>query len=155
MKRLLCLSMVLGLVLFSGVAFAGDTNTVTVTANVVGTCKFLSSTSTLDFGSLDPSSGADVNASTTVNFWCTKNASYSITDDDGENESGSNQNRMKHETIQNEYIPYTFTYSPTSGTGNGRTSPITLNISGTVTFANYKDAAAGNYSDKVTLTIIP
>ena len=41
MKKLLGLVMVLGLVLVLGrVAMAADTNTVTVSANVVGTCKF-------------------------------------------------------------------------------------------------------------------
>lgn len=154
MKRLVRLLMVLGLVLFSGVAFGFDNHQVTVSANVVGTCKFLSPTSTLAFGDLDPSSGSDASASTTVQFWCTKNANYTITDDDGLYESGADQNRMKHETLD-EYIPYSFSYTPTSGQGQGRTSPIDLSISGTVSFADYQDAAAGNYSDTVTLTITP
>ncbi len=155
MKRLLVLAMVLGLVLSIGVSFASDTNTVTVQANVVGTCKFLSSTSTLNFGSLDPSVGGDVNASTTVQFWCTKNATYSITDDDGLYESGTDSNRMRHETDTNEYIPYTFSYSPASGSGQGRATPITLTISGIVRSSDYQNVGAGNYSDTVTLTITP
>jgi len=155
MKRLLVLAMVLGLVLGIGVSFASDTNTVTVTANVVGTCKFLSSTSTLAFGSLDPSSGSDVNASTTVQFWCTKNANYSIIDDNGSNEeTGSDVHRMKGPGTNN-YIPYTFEYTPTSGQGNGRTNPIDLKISGTVKFTDYQNAVAGDYSDTVVLTITP
>jgi spore coat protein U-like protein len=154
MRRLLALATVLGLILGIGVSFASDTNTVTVQANVVGTCKFLSSTSTLDFGSLDPSSGRDVNASTTVQFWCTKNTNYSISDDDGLYESGADQNRMKGPG-ESDYISYTFSYSPASGTGSGRTTPITLTISGSIAYANYKDAAAGNYSDTVVLTISP
>jgi spore coat protein U-like protein len=155
MKKLLGLAMVLGLVLLTGVAFAADTNTVTVTANVVGTCRFNSATSTLAFGSLDPGVGGDVNASASTTFWCTKNASYAITDDDGLYETGPNANRMQHATTLTEYIPYTFSYNPTSGTGDGRTSPITLNISGTVTFANYENAAAGDYADTVVLSITP
>lgn len=155
MKKLLVLAMVLGLVLGIGVSFASDTNTVTVQANVFGTCKFLSTTSTLAFGSLDPSSGSDVNASTTVQFWCTKNTSYSITDDDGLYESGPNGNRMRHESIPTEYIPYKFSYSPASGTGSGKTKPITLTISGSIAYTDYRDAAAGLYSDTVTLTINP
>jgi spore coat protein U-like protein len=155
MKKLLGLAMVLGLVLLTGVAFAADTNTVTVTANVVGTCRFNSATSTLAFGSLDPGVGGDVNASTSTTFWCTRNASYSISDDDGLHETGVDANRMQHVSSPTEYIPYTFTYNPTSGTGNGRTSPITLNISGTVTFANYQNAAAGDYADTVVLSITP
>jgi len=154
-KRLAGLMMGLSLVLLTGVAFAADINTVTVTANVVGTCRFNSATSTLAFGALDPGTGADVNASTSTTFWCTKNASYSITDDDGLYETAVNSNRMRHATTLTEYIPYTFSYNPTSGTGDGRTSPITLNISGTVTFANYQNAAAGDYADTVVISINP
>ncbi len=153
MRNLIVLAM--GLVLFSGAAFAGDTNTVTITANVVGTCKFNSATSTLAFEPLDPASGNDVNAETTTTFWCTKNATYSITDDDGLYESGPNGNRMRHASITTEHIPYSFSYSPATGSGQGRTSPITLTISGTVTYANYQNAAAGDYSDTVLLTITP
>lgn len=154
MNKLLSFVMVLGLVLLNGVAFAAGTNTVTVTANVVGTCKFNSATSTLAFGALDPSSGVDVNASTTTTFWCTKNASYSITDDDGLYEVVARSQSMKHASLT-EYIPYTFSYSPTKGTGQGRTTNITLNISGTVTFANYQNASAGDYADTVVLSITP
>ena len=54
-----------------------------------------------------------------------------------------------------EYIPYTFSYNPTTGTGDGRTSHITLIFHGTVTFADYQNALAGDYSDTVVLTITP
>jgi len=155
MRKLLGLMMVLGLVLLAGVAFAGDTNTVTVTANVVGTCKFNSATSTLAFGALDPTSGSDVNASTSTTFWCTKNASYTITDDDGIHELAADGNRMENTTTAGEFIPYSFSYNPTSGDGSGRTTPITLNINGTAAFASYQNAAGGDYSDTVTLTINP
>ena len=155
MRKLVGLMMVSGLVLLAGVAFAGDTNTVTVSANVVGTCMFDSATSTLAFGALDPTSGSDVSTSTSTTFWCTKNAPYSITDDDGEHELVANQNRMENTTTAGEFIPYSFSYNPTSGNGSGRTTPITLTISGTVTFTDYQNVAAGGYSDTVVLTIAP
>jgi spore coat protein U-like protein len=156
MKKLVGLMMVLGLfLLLTGVSMAADSNTVTVTANVVGTCKFNSATSTLAFGGLDPSSGVDVNASTTTTFWCTKDATYSVTDDDGLYKTGPNANRMRHATTLTEYIPYTFSYNPATGSGLGRTSNITLNINGTVTFANYQNAAAGDYADTVVVSITP
>src|SRR4030067_3296760 len=115
MKKLLGLAMVLGLVLLTGVAFAADTNTVTVTANVVGTCRFNSAASTLAFGGLDPSSGAPANAGTSTTFWCTRNATYTITDDDGLHELVANGNRMQHVSSPTEFIPYTFSYNPTTG----------------------------------------
>lgn len=154
MVKRIILVIAIAMIAFSGVAMAADTNTVNVSANVVGTCKFDAPTSTLAFGGLDPSSGSDVNASTTTTFWCTRNASYSIGDNDGQYDTGLDANRMKHETLD-EYIAYDFNYNPTTGTGSGPTTPITLNISGTVTFAAYDDASEGNYSDQVILTITP
>jgi spore coat protein U-like protein len=145
---------------------AGDNATVNVTAEVKGTCKFLSG-ATLDFGDLDPSSGADKDATTSLTFWCTKGATYTITDNNGANRSGTTH-RMKHATLT-EYIPYNFCYNSTgpastpcttdtasdSGTGQGKNTSITLNISGTVVGSNYVDASAGSYSDTVTMTISP
>jgi len=152
MKRFLGLVMVLGLVLVLGrVAMAGDTATVTVSANVVGTCKFLTG-GAMAFGDLDPSSGADKNATVTQpTFWCTKNATYTINDDLGVNESGT-QRRVVNGS--SEYINYSMSYTG-SGTGGGRTDTKTLDIAGTITFAAYQNASAGGYNDTVTLTIAP
>jgi spore coat protein U-like protein len=153
MKKLTVLGMVLGLVLFSsGAVLAADTTTVAVSANVVGTCKFLTP-GTMAFGSLDPNSGADVNATASPTFWCTKGASYTIADDDGLHKSGTTH-RMQHATTLTEFIPYTFTYA-SAGTGQGRTTPITLTINGTVAYADYQNSASGDYADTVTLTITP
>jgi spore coat protein U-like protein len=154
MVKRIILIVAIAMIAFSGLALAGDTNTVTVNANVVGTCKFNSAASTLGFGGLDPSSGLAVNASTSTTFWCTKGASYSIGDNDGQYESGLNANRMKHTTL-NEYIAYDFGYTPTSGTGSGPSTSITLDISGRVEFAAYQNASEGDYSDQVILTITP
>jgi spore coat protein U-like protein len=153
MKKWLGFTMVLGLVLvLSGAAMAGDSATVNVSANVVGTCKFLTG-GTMAFGDLDPSSGADKSATVTQpTFWCTKGSSYTISDDLGLYESGT-QRRVKHASLT-EYINYSMNYT-TTGTGSGRTSSATMNISGTITFADYRDASAGGYSDTVTLTINP
>jgi len=153
MKKLVGLVMGLGLVLvLTGAVMAGDSTTVAVSANVVGTCKFLSG-GTMAFGGLDPSSGVDKNAIVTQpTFWCTKGASYSITDDKGLYESGTIF-RVKHASLI-EYIPYTFTYTAT-GTGGGPGSTLTMNIAGTITFADYQNASAGNYADTVILTITP
>ncbi len=152
MGKILCLIMIFGLVLmFTKTGIAGDTATVSVSATVVGTCKFLTGGS-ISF-TLDPSVGGNVNGTVTQpTFWCTKGASYNITDDDGLYESGTTH-RMKHETLT-EYIPYSFTYTAT-GTGNGPSNPITMNISSTVLASDYLNASAGSYSDTVTLTITP
>lgn len=151
MKKILCLTMALGLVLmFTGVGIARDNAIVSVSATVVGTCKFISGGS-ISF-TLDPSLGGNVNG--TVNqprFWCTRGARYTISDDDGVNESGTTHQMTNG---SGEYIPYSFDYTAT-GTGNGPSNPITMDISSTVLESNYLNVSAGSYSDTVTLTIEP
>ncbi len=151
MKKLALLVVTLGLLLAPALTQAADTATVTVSATVVGTCKFNSGGS-ITF-TLDPSVGGDVNGTVTQpQFWCTKNASYTITDDDGLNETGANQNRLSNGT--GEYIPYSFTYTAT-GTGNGPANPITMDIASTILSADYLNVSAGVYNDTVTLTVNP
>jgi len=151
MVKRIILIIAIAMIAFSGVALAGDTATVNVSANVVGTCKF-NSGGTVTF-SLDPSVGGNVNGTITQpQFWCTKNASYTITDDNGANESGTTH-RMLHASLT-EYIPYGFSYT-TGGTGTGPSTPITMDIASSVAAADYLNASAGNYSDTVTLTIAP
>jgi len=154
MRKNMVLALGLGMVLaLSGVAMA-QTNqaNVTVSATVLGTCKFTSG-GTMAFGTLDPSVGTDKNAVVTQpTFWCTKNAAYTIADDNGLHETGTT-----HQMIGasfGEYIPYTFTYTA-SGTGNGPTNPITMDIAGTVLGTDYTGKSADTYSDTVQLTITP
>lgn len=150
-KNVLVVALCAAGVIGSTAALAGDTATVAVSATVVGTCKF-NSGGAVSF-SLDPASTSDATGTVTQPaFWCTKNASYSITDDHGLYVSGGAQ-RMKHATLL-EYIPYSFTYT-TSGTGTGKGTPITINIASTVVNANFINASAGAYADTVTLTIAP
>ncbi|MGB9629262.1 MAG: spore coat protein U domain-containing protein [Thermodesulfobacteriota bacterium] len=152
MKKIFCLTLVLGLVLlFTRVGLAGDTATVTVSATVVGTCNFKTG-GTISF-TLDPSVGGNVNGSVSQpTFWCTKGASYTISDDDGLHKSGTTH-QMKHATLE-EFIPYSFTYT-TTGTGQGKGTTLTMDISSLVKEADYINASAGSYSDTVTLTITP
>jgi spore coat protein U-like protein len=152
MKKVLMAVIAVALVAMAGAAMAADTTTVTVSATVVGTCKFTAGGS-IPFGNLDPSVGTDQTPTVTQpTFWCTKGASYTITDDDGVHESGTTH-RMMHDSLP-EYIPYSFTYLAT-GTGAGPASIISMNIASTVLGADYANASAGSYTDTVTLTINP
>ena len=151
MKRLFILLAAIGLLAAASGAMAADTASVAVSATVTGTCKF-NSGGTLSF-TLDPSTGGAVTGTVSQPaFWCTKGASYTLSDDDGLNPSGTTH-RMKHATL-NEYIPYSFTYT-TSGTGLGNGNPVTMDIASTVVEADYMDVPAGSYSDTVTMTINP
>lgn len=151
MKKLIVVVMAIAIIAMAGVAMAGDTANVTVNATVVGNCKF-NSGGTVVF-TLDPAAVGDVNGIVLQPaFWCTRNATYGITDDNGMHESGV-IHRMLHATLT-EYIPYSFTYTST-GTGTGKTSPITMDIASTIVNADYINASAGSYADTVVLSITP
>jgi hypothetical protein len=138
---------------------AADTHMVAVTATVLSKsqCKFNSKTSNLNFGNLDPANPIDKTTSTSITFRCggsAPNATFSITDDDGLYETGPNANRMRHTTITTEYLSYSLTLNPTSGTLPKNTDQ-TLTIAGTVKGVDYQDALSGSYSDTVVISIAP
>lgn len=153
MKKVILGVMVLVVLFSAKLSFSADTGTVNINATVVGTCKFTTSTTNINV-SLDPSVGGTVTGSGSLAFWCTKNASYTVADDDGLYETGANQNRVFNSSA-NEYIPYTFSYNPTSGTGSGPQTPITLNVSASFAQTDYQNASAGTYTDTVTITVNP
>lgn len=137
---------------FAAASSAGGTANVSVSASVVGVCKYSTATGSVSF-TLDPSVGGAVSGTLSQPaFWCTKGTSYSIADDNGLNEIGTTH-RLKHASLT-EYIPYTFSYTA-SGTGAGKSSPVTMNISSSVLEADYIDASEGSYADTVVLTITP
>lgn len=154
MKHLLLVIsiMAISIMALSGGALAADTTTVAVSANVTGTCKFTTSGAVAFV--LDPGTGGNVSGTVVQpTFWCTKNATYTISDDNGLWPSGTTH-RMRHNTLTTEFIPYSFTYT-TTGTGSGPATSLTMDIASTVVEADYLNAAAGNYSDTVTMTISP
>ena len=158
MTKYILLSFILLASIASGTALAASIN-FTASAVVLSKnqCRFLSNNITLDFGNLDPTSGAVVNASTTVNFRCqgsTPIASYAISDDDGMHETGLNANRMQHATNAAQYIPYSLSMSPTSGTVPKNVTE-TLTIDGTINGADYATAEIGAYTDLVVISILP
>lgn len=146
----------------ASIGHAADSSTISVTATVIsrGYCWFTTSTASLNFGNLNPSNPVDITRNTTVFFrcfrWFNQPVTFFIGDDDGRYETGPNANRMRHTTIHSEYLPYSFNLNPTSGTVPG--NPLvdrTLTISGTVRGVDYQNAAMGNYSDTVTISIEP
>lgn len=149
---------VVGLIVFGAALFltaaicgAGNTSQVGISASVTGTCKFLTG-GTITY-TLDPSVGTTASGTVTQpTFWCTKGSAYTISDDNGANKDGTTY-RMKHASLS-EYIPYSFTYTST-GTGTGRSTTVTMNIASSVLGTDYADVSVGNYSDVVTLTILP
>ncbi len=154
MRKRMTVFIALAVLAAGGAAWAADTNTLTVTASVTGTCKFSAATSALNFGALDPSTPVLVNGSTTAQFWCTRGVTTDgITANVGLNPAGAV--RQMRDSVSLDLIPYSLTLSPDGSTNQGPASPRTLSISGTVAAADYTGKSAGNYSDTVTLTITP
>jgi len=146
-------------IFWAGLSNAAETGLMTVTASVLSKsqCKFNSKSSTLNFGSLDPVNPVDKTVNATITFRCggsAANATFLISDDDGLYEPGSDANRMRHATNTTEYLPYTLTLNPASGTVPKNTDQ-TLTISGTVRGSDYQDAIAGDFSDSVVISISP
>ncbi|NJD63580.1 MAG: hypothetical protein FIA93_12790 [Deltaproteobacteria bacterium] len=137
---------------------AGST-TLSVTATVLSksVCKFDSKNSTLNFGALDPGNPGNVTANISIGFVCRGSspvAAFVVAEDGGLYGSGPNANRMRHASVFTEYLPYSLTLNPSSGTAP-KNAPQTLTISGAVRGSDYQNAAAGAYSDTVVISLLP
>ena len=120
-------------------------------------CRISTRNLTLSFGTLDPFNPANVTLNGTATLVCGGNepfAFFMITDDDGLHETGPDQNRMQNSAFLGEYIPYSFSIFPASGTVPRQVGQ-PFSITATVLGMDYQNAAAGMYADIVTLTITP
>lgn len=112
-------------------------------------------TLTLDFGTIDPSSLADVSPGTLsanptpFQFGCTRNTAFTITQNGGQRGNNTLLNQNGVDTL-----PYSLTISPSSGNAT-RDVLYTVTVAGTVNQLNFQDAQVGNYSDTVTLSLSP
>jgi spore coat protein U-like protein len=134
-------------------AIAAATASFNVRGELVATCAFLS-TGSVSF-TLDPSVGGTINGTVIQpTFWCTKGTIYTISDDSGLHESGT-QRRLMNTATTPSYIPYSFTYTNT-GTGGGKGATVSMNIGSIVLQSDYINAPEGaDYTDTVTLTLTP
>ena len=144
-------------VLAAGGAAWADTNTLTVSASVKGTCKFSSPTSTLAFGQMDPSSSAPVNATNTTNFWCTKNllTTIALGADMGSNPPSADGKRQMKDSVSSDLIPYSLDLVASGGANLGPNFPRTITISGSVLNKDYIEKSEGDYLDTVKITFTP
>lgn len=135
-------------------ANAADTTSMNVTASVTATCKFLAAPDAA-FGALNPATGTNVTATSGVQFWCTKGSAYTLAAGNGSNYDTTNSVRRMKGPGAADFIPYTLSPVSTTGTGTGKSSPITVTVTGSVLGADYINASVGAYSDIVQLTINP
>jgi len=141
------------------ICYAAGNNILSVTATVISknSCNFNTGTSSLIFGTLDPGNPSDKTVNTSATFRCTGSgnpASFAITHDSGLYETGPGAPRMRNTTVTTEYLPYTLTLNPSSGSVPKNTNQ-TLTISGTVQGTVFQNAYAGNYADTVVISIAP
>jgi spore coat protein U-like protein len=139
---------------------AADTATLTVSAAVLSksTCKFSGPGGfTLDFGTINPSSLGTITATATRVFSCggsSPNATFALTADSGLYSPGAGVRRMRHQTNVTEFISYSLSLSPATGTVPKNTAQ-TLTVTGTMLPADFQNGIAGSYSDTVLVTLTP
>lgn len=138
----------------SGIAAAVDSQTLVVTASVTGMCKF-SSSNTLTMSpaaAIDPSGTADVTMTRTLNYNCTKGVSPT-----GGVTTTTANGAARNMTSGAESLAYTLGWTGDtvagSGFGTGTAKPVVF--TGTITAAQYQNAAALTYTDNVVLNINP
>jgi spore coat protein U-like protein len=131
----------------AGLAAASGSTTLNVTATVSQVCKFTAATMTdIGLGTIDPSTvAANVTGTSDITYKCTKGTTPSVTLSSGGTTLTAGANT----------IPYAFTLgTPDTGTGFGLGATATK-VVGTakIVLSDAQAAAAGSYSDTVTLAI--
>lgn len=143
----------------AGVTAAADTQSLSVTANVMGVCKFNSGQSpVLNLANLgtdiDPSSGTNATGSVNVLYRCTNGTTAAV-----DKAVTGSRSLAGSGTAAGETMTYTLSFtSGDTGTGSGfgaAGSPITLVVGGTITPANFEGKKAGPYAETVTLSVTP
>jgi spore coat protein U-like protein len=153
-KLAAALGMSVGLIA-AGAAYAADTSNMTVQAAVVGSCKF-NSTPTLDFGNLDPANATNGSGSSTISFWCTKGAAYTVAAGNGNNYNVGAATRQMKGPGATDLMPYSLTLpAAATGTGAGKSTAITFAVTGGVLNADYINATVGSYTDTVQMSVNP
>jgi len=159
-------AMILTMILLTGQAYAAGSSTVNVSATILSnnSCRFTTNVANLNFGLLDPANPVDITVNASINFDCNgkdKQVTFIILDDDGLYDGGIiNGNKMKNTNaalLPAQYIPYAFSYNPTSKTLPKASfkTPQPLTITGTILGVNYENVYEGIYTDTVVLTINP
>lgn len=147
-------------VLLTATTCCADGTSLSVSATILSKnqCKFRNpSNQVLDFGNLDPLNAVDVTRQATLQFVCNGTSSavtYFVSDDDGQNALAPDGNRMQHTTSPGNFLPYTFSVTPTGGTGT-KGVDVALTVTGTVKGGDYQTVIAGSYADQVVITVQP
>jgi spore coat protein U-like protein len=125
---------------------AGQAN-INSSATVTGSCSFIQSDAELSFGTLDPSSGLDVEASTSLDYECT-NGTQAVVVLNG----GSDINNLVNGVSS---IKQTLTTVGGNQVGQGYGFPLNYAVTGKILYADYAAAQAGLHTSTMVVTITP
>ncbi len=143
MKTIRTMLITVVLVALASSAFAAGSATLTINANVLGTCNFSAAGATMDFLNIDPTAVVDATAATSIDYNCTSGVVYTFTNP----ATASITNGTDNMTVDLVYTD--------AGTGTGSGAVTTLTINGTITVANFTGVTAGAYTGTATLNINP
>ena len=122
-------------------------------------CGFQASGLSMSFGTLNPSSGADVTTAVSAASLnadkagdCLTSVTMKIDGDNGLNFNGSR--RLKN-AAGTDFIPYSLAGLPLSSPGPGDRKYQSFTFNGIVLGSAYANAAAGSYSDTVIISVTP
>ncbi len=147
MKKMKLAALTLSLVgvLAAGNALALDTATINVSATVLGTCAFDTTSYNMAFGEIDPAGSGDKTASVNLAFTCSNGTTWTLDDE-------ANAKTMAG-AFTGSNMAYSIDGYTLSGLGNGLTQNVT--VTGRIADGVYQVAAADVYSDSFTIDINP
>ena len=161
MRNAMKISSLAAAVVFAGTASAASTTTnFGVTATVAASCK-LSTVPTLDFGAYDPTTGTNLDASTSITTTCTNTTPYNIGLDAGTS-AGATVNSRKmasgSDTLSyNLYMDSSYTQNWGNTVGSDTVSMTGSGSAQSVTVYGRIPASAsanpGSYSDSILVTV--
>jgi hypothetical protein len=131
-----------------GNAFAAGQATINVSAEVLGTCSFTTSTYDMAFGQIDPTQTGPVTASVDLAFKCTKDTAWTLDDESLTTAGTKTMTDGGANTLDYSIDSYTL-----DGTGDGTEQTVT--VTGRILETDYATAVAGNYTDSFTIDINP
>jgi hypothetical protein len=111
------------------------------------TCSFnTGQPTTTSFGAIDPAGSTPVTFTITINYKCTGGATAVLTVT-GANDTGPGAYRLKNLAAPTQFMPYTIATTNLPGTK--------ITLDGTIVAANYRNAWVSNYSDTLTVLVLP
>lgn len=140
---------------------ANDSDTFTVSANVVATCQITAND--LDFGDYNPVAAANVDAATTISLTCTNGTAYNVGLNLGAGVGASTATRYMSDAGAAHTLGYTLyqnagrttlwgsSIGSNTRAGTGTGSAATIDVFGRI--AMNQTVPSGSYSDTITVTV--